>query len=188
MTKKKTPRFEMKYPIKPIITAAVTLPAELNVWVRPWRRLKRLGPTIPTEMAGMAGMKMLDIARIRVCAVTTGQNDGKNAISQAPIAKAITPDAISDRLALSRSTKPLAGVCDTMLAIPPIVSAMPTRSRSSCSLARYTARNGPTPVCRSASKKLSQSSSRKLPVEASLPAFKSELAGVCSSFASHADA
>ena len=57
----------------------------------------------------MAGMKKLDIAPISICAVTTGQNDGKNAIKRAPIAKATTPVAISALLDLSRSTKAPAG-------------------------------------------------------------------------------
>ena len=52
-------------------------------------------PTIPREMAAMAGMKKLDIAPMNICAVTTGQNDGKNAIKRAPIAKATTPAAIN---------------------------------------------------------------------------------------------
>ena len=75
----------------------------------------------------MAGMKKLDIAPISTCAVTTGQNDGKNAIKRVPIAKATTPAAISALLDLSRSTKAPAGVCDAMPAIPPIVNARPTR-------------------------------------------------------------
>jgi hypothetical protein len=33
-------------------------------------------PTIPSEIAAMAGKKKLDIAPISACAVTTGQNDG----------------------------------------------------------------------------------------------------------------
>jgi hypothetical protein len=83
----------------------------------------------------MAGMKKLDIAPISNCAVTTGQNEGLNAIRSAPIANPNTPAAISARLHLSRSTKAPAGVCDTMPAIPPIVSARPTR----CSFQAYTA-------------------------------------------------
>ena len=84
----------------------------------------------------MAGMKKLDIAPMSICAVTTGQNDGKNAIRRAPIAKATTPAAISALLDLSQSTKAPAGVCDAMPAIPPIVSARPTR----CSFQPYAAR------------------------------------------------
>jgi hypothetical protein len=34
-TKKKMLRLEMKYPNRPINTAATTLPAELNDWLRP---------------------------------------------------------------------------------------------------------------------------------------------------------
>ena len=84
----------------------------------------------------MAGMKKLDIAPISTCAVTTGQNDGSIAIKSAPIASANTPAAISARLDLSRSTKAPAGVCDAMPAMPPIVSARPTR----CSFQPYAAR------------------------------------------------
>ena len=75
----------------------------------------------------MAGMKKLDIAPISACAVTTGQNDGKNAMKRAPIAKATTPAAISALFDLSRSTKAPAGVCDAIPATAPIVSARPTR-------------------------------------------------------------
>jgi hypothetical protein len=126
----------MKYPINPIATAATTLPAELNVWFRPWRRLKSLCPTIPSEIAAMAGIKKLEIAPISTWAVTTGQNDGSNAINSAPIANANTGAAISVRLDLSRSTKAPAGVCDAMPAMPPIVRIRPTR----CSLQPYAAR------------------------------------------------
>jgi hypothetical protein len=87
-------------------------------------------------MAATAGINKLDIAPITAWAVTTGRNDGKDAIESAPIANAITPAAISARLDLRRSTNAPAGVCATIPAMPPMVSASPTR----CSFHPYEAR------------------------------------------------
>ena len=73
-TKKKILRLEMKYPSKPIETAATTLPAELNDWLRPCRVSNRWWPTIPSEIAQMAGPKMLEAAPINTWADMADQS------------------------------------------------------------------------------------------------------------------
>jgi hypothetical protein len=98
-TKKKILRLETKYPSKPIEMAATTLPAELNDWLRPCRASKRWWPTIPSEMAQMAGAKILEVAPISTWADITAQNVGTNATSNAPRASAPTAPAIRVRLA-----------------------------------------------------------------------------------------
>jgi hypothetical protein len=65
-TKKNMPRLEMKYPMSPMDTAATTLPAELNVWLRPWRRSNSFRPTNPSEMAHIVGPNTLDAMPIKV--------------------------------------------------------------------------------------------------------------------------
>src|ERR1035441_8825513 len=112
---------------RPIDTAAMTLPAELKVWLRPWRRSNNRCPTIPSETAQMAGPKILDVPPIRTCADITNQKVGASAISNAPAANATIPAAIRARLDRRRSTSAPAGVCVRIPAIPPTVSASPTR-------------------------------------------------------------
>src|ERR1035437_3272304 len=97
-TKKKMLRFEIKYPSRPIDTAATTLPAELKVWLRPCRRSNKWCPTIPSEMAQMAGPKMLDVPPIRTWDDITDQKVGTNAISKPPAPSAPIPAAINARL------------------------------------------------------------------------------------------
>src|ERR1035437_1576039 len=43
----------------------MTLPAELKVWLRPWRTSNAARPTIPSDIAQMAGMKTLDVPPIK---------------------------------------------------------------------------------------------------------------------------
>ena len=83
---------------------------------------------MPSEIAQITGMKMLDVPPIRTCATITGQNLGKNAMRSAPNASATTPAATSARLDLTRSTSAPAGVWQIMPAMPPIVRASPTCS------------------------------------------------------------
>src|ERR1039458_6908507 len=51
---------------------------------KPWRMSNAARPTIPSDMAQMAGRKTLDVPPIKTCAPMTGQNDGNKAISRAP--------------------------------------------------------------------------------------------------------
>ena len=74
------------------------LPAELKAWLRPWRRSNNRRPTIPREMAQIAGPKMLDVPPIKTWADITDQKVGTSAISNAPTASATIPAAISARL------------------------------------------------------------------------------------------
>jgi len=85
-------------------------------------------PTIPSDIAQMAGMKTLDVPPIRICAPMMGQNHGNRAISSAPAASAATPTPTSARFDRRKSTSPPAGVWVRIPAIPPAVSASPTRS------------------------------------------------------------
>src|ERR1039458_6326575 len=89
-TKKKMLRSDMKWPSRPIESAATTLPAELNDWLRPWRRSNNRCPTIPSEMAQMAGPKMLEVPPTRTWADITDQKVGTNATSNAPTVGTIT--------------------------------------------------------------------------------------------------
>ena len=77
-------------------------------------------------MAAMAGRNTLDVPPMSAWAAITGQNVGKNAISNAPAARATTAAAMIARLERRRSTSPPAGVCVTMPAMPPTVRARPT--------------------------------------------------------------
>ena len=83
-------------------------------------------PTIPNDIAQIAGINTLDVPPINTWAVITGQNNGNSAISSAPTAKATTPAATRARFAPMRSTSAPAGVCITIPVIPPTVSAKPT--------------------------------------------------------------
>jgi hypothetical protein len=87
----------MKYPSRLIDTAA-TLPAELKVWLRPWRRSNNRCPTTPREIAQIAGPKTLEVPPIKTWADITGQNLGRRAISKAPPPSAEIPTAMSARL------------------------------------------------------------------------------------------
>ena len=69
--------------MSPMLTAAATLPAALNAWLRPCRQSNSVGPTMPSEIAQMSGTKMLDVPPISDCATITTQKLGKNAISSA---------------------------------------------------------------------------------------------------------
>ena len=62
--------------------------------VAPWRRSNNRRPTIPREMAQMAGPKMLDVPPIKTWADITDQKVGTSAISNAPTASATIPAAI----------------------------------------------------------------------------------------------
>jgi len=79
-------------------------------------------------MAQMAGPKMLEVPPIRTWADITDQNVGTNAIRSAPKVSAPMPAAIRVRFWWTWSTKAPAGVWERIPAIPPTVSATPTRS------------------------------------------------------------
>jgi hypothetical protein len=70
----------------------------------------------------------LDVPPIKTWVPMTGQNDGDSAISNAPAARAATATPTSARFDRRRSPSPPAGVCARIPAIPPTVSASPTRS------------------------------------------------------------
>ncbi len=89
--------------------------------------IKQLWPTIPSETAQIAGPKKLEEPPIKTWADITDQKVGTSTISNADIASATIPAAINARLERRWSTSAPAGVWVRMPAIPPRVSAIPTR-------------------------------------------------------------
>jgi hypothetical protein len=75
-------------------------------------------------------MKTLEVPPIKIWAPMTGQNEGNRAITSAPAASAATATATSARFDRRKSTSAPDGVCVRIPAIPPTVSASPTRSSS----------------------------------------------------------
>ena len=84
----------------------------------------------------MAGPNTLEAPPMRTWAAITDQKVGTNAVSRAPTAKAMIPEATKALLGRSQSTRAPAGVWVRIPAMPPTMSAIPTF----CSFQPYPAR------------------------------------------------
>ena len=118
---------------------------------------------MPSAIAPSRGATKTTAHARTTCAVTTTGSVARHPSSTAPPAISDTAAASSPRLLRAPSTRPPAGICSAMGIRPPTVSSIPSRSGAHPLAARYAARNGPIPVCTSATKKFSHSRARTLP-------------------------
>ena len=109
--------------------------------LRPDRRAKRAGPTMPREMAASVGVIAVPASAPTTAAAATGQKRGASGITRQVAVTTTTAPASSARLARVASTRRPIGVCDKRPTSPPIESARPMLASSqACWVSRYTPR------------------------------------------------
>src|SRR5467141_171285 len=142
--------------------AAVPLPSDAKRALRPNRSPIASGPTRPRLIAAIAGPRTQLAAACRVAAAATTGKIGHAAYPSAHIPIVATARPATSRSERAASTMAPPGICPISPTRPPIDSTRPISTWVHFCVVRYTAMNGPKPVCTSARKKMNQSSPRKL--------------------------
>ncbi len=121
----------------PAMAAATALPAWLNASLRPVRRAKARGPTMPSVTAAIAGAKIAPAAAAIACVAATSSKrwtSGKAIQERVTRMAAVT---INARLAVERSISAPAGVWAAMPASAATDITTPIEASSHfCSVSR----------------------------------------------------
>lgn len=119
-----------KYAVAAAMAAEAALPAWLNASLRPTRRAKARGPTIPSVTAATAGANTAPAAPESACNAATGQNPGAKGMATEASVIATAAATIRARLARVPSISAPAGVWAKRPAIPPTDSTTPIAASS----------------------------------------------------------
>ena len=147
---------DTQVPHTPISTAPTALPIAANRALRPSRSATAAALTRPSVNAASAGFNMQLANPCIDCASSTGQSAGDHAINIALAPIPTNAAAAATALLRSASTSIPAGTCASIADADATPRAKPNSACVQLWLVRYTATNGPNPVCRSATKKNSQ--------------------------------
>ena len=147
-------------PTAPITAAATPLPTAANRAFRPTRSPNPARPTSPRLTAAIAGPSMQLANPCSTSAPSTAARPGHAASNTALNATATHAAPAAARLFRSASTAAPPGTWLNIAASVPRLSAVPISRCVHASDARYTATNGPNPVCTLATSALNASRPR----------------------------
>ncbi|MGH1571489.1 hypothetical protein ACRAWG_13350 [Methylobacterium sp. P31] len=120
-------------------------------------------------IAAMAGVRTQLAPEWTAMARSTTRKLGHTARAKALPAMPITATAAAKRFERTTSTKAPPGTCPSRATRLPTVSAKPISDWVHLACEKYTARNGPKPVCRLATKNAKASRPWRLAAEIALP-------------------
>lgn len=108
------------------------MPAWLKASLRPTRRAKAFGPTIPSVMAATAGGNTAADIPVSACMAATRNTCGRTGSATEPRVTVAVATMTTARLARVRSINAPAGVWATMAAMPVIDITRPMDAWSQC--------------------------------------------------------